>query len=55
MKPDTSDVVVIEQTEDNQRNLPIEETTIGNSIETPAHKQFFKITQLFGVEAPLLP
>jgi len=55
LKPDTSDVVVIEQTEDNQRNLPIEETTIGNSIETPAHKQFFKITQLFGVEAPLLP
>ena len=55
MKPDKSAVVVIDQDEDNQCNLPVEEAPIDNSVETPTHKQFFKITQLFGLEAPLLP
>ncbi len=55
LNPDKSAVVVIDQDEDNQCNLPVEGASIDNNVETPTHKQFFKITQLFGVEAPLLP
>jgi len=56
VKTDKTSVIVIEQTDDNESNLPIESGDQQNkNTESPAHKQFFKITQLFGLEAPMLP
>ena len=56
MKTDKTSVIVIEQPNDNEDNLPIESgDQQKKSAESPTHKQFFKITQLFGLEAPLLP
>tara|TARA_R110001592_G_scaffold63789_7_gene195694 strand:+ start:10623 stop:11522 length:900 start_codon:yes stop_codon:yes gene_type:complete len=52
----TDKTSVIDQPNDNESNLSIEsEKQPKRSVESPAHKQFFKITQLFGIEAPLLP
>jgi len=56
VKKDKTSVIVIDQLSDNESRLPIQNEEQQNSdTETPAHKQFFKITQLFGIEAPLLP
>jgi len=56
VKTDKTSVIVIEQPNDNEDNLPIESgDQQKKSAESPTHKQFFKITQLFGLEAPLLP
>lgn len=56
MKTDKTSVIVVEQPSDDTTNLPIENGIAKKkSVEPPAHKQFFKITQQFGVEAPLLP
>ena len=56
MKTDKTSVIVIDQPNNNESNLPIENgEQHKESVELPAHKQFFKITQLFGLEAPLLP
>jgi len=56
VKTDKTSVIVIDQPNDNESNLPIEnEEQQKQNSESPAHKQFFKITQLFGIEAPLLP
>lgn len=54
VKTDKTSVIVIDQPSDSESNLPIENEKQQNT-ESPAHKQFFKITQLFGIEAPLLP
>lgn len=56
MKTDKTSVIVIDQPSDNESNLPIEHGEHQKkSEESPSHNQFFKITQLFGLEAPLLP
>jgi uncharacterized repeat protein (TIGR03899 family) len=56
VKTDKTSVIVIDQPNDNDSNLPIEnEEQQEQKTESPAHQQFFKITRLFGVEAPLLP
>ena len=56
VKTDKTSVIVIDQPNDNVDNLPIESgDQQKKSAESPTHKQFFKITQLFGLEAPLLP
>lgn len=56
MKTDKTSVIVVEQANDDERCLPIEsEESQKKSVESSAHKQFFKITQHFGLEAPLLP
>lgn len=58
MKTDKTSAIVIDQSNDNERNLPIEkekEDQDKKTVESSTHKQFFKITQLFGIEAPLLP
>ncbi|MBL4942653.1 MAG: TIGR03899 family protein [Colwellia sp.] len=40
----------------HESNLPIENEELkSKNVESPTHKQFFKITQQFGLEAPLLP
>ena len=56
MNKEKKAVVVIDQPTDDDENLPIEnQDQQKTSTETPTHKQFFKITQQFGLEAPLLP
>lgn len=56
MKTDIASVTVIDQSADNENNLPIESgDQQDKNTESPIHKQFFKITQQFGLEAPLLP
>lgn len=56
MKTDKTSVIVIEEAGDVEKNLPIEnDIQQKKSAESPTHKQFFKMTQLFGLEAPLLP
>lgn len=59
MNKDKKAVVVIEHQEDiedKEQSLPIEsQEQQKKAVETPTHKQFFKITQQFGLEAPLLP
>jgi len=56
VKTDKTSVIVIDQSDDKDNSLPIErEEQQNNNAESAAHKQFFKITQLFGLEAPLLP
>lgn len=56
MKTDKTSVVIIEQPSNSEGNLPIETDEANTKkVESPTHKQFFKITQQFGIEAPLLP
>lgn len=56
MKTDKTSVIVIDQSSNSESNLPIENgEPKQKSTEPPAHKHFFKITQQFGLEAPLLP
>jgi uncharacterized repeat protein (TIGR03899 family) len=56
VKTDKTSVIVIEDASDVDKNLPIEnEKQQKKNIESPTHKQFFKMSQLFGLEAPLLP
>lgn len=56
MKTDKTSVVIIDQPNNNEGNLPIEsDEPSTKNVESPTHKQFFKITKQFGVEAPLLP
>ncbi len=56
VKTDKTSVIVIDQPNDNEDSFPIESgDKQKQSTESPTHKQFFKITQLFGLEAPLLP
>jgi uncharacterized repeat protein (TIGR03899 family) len=56
VKTDKTSVVVIDQANDDKSNLPLEnEEQQKQNTDSPTHKQFFKITQLFGVEAPMLP
>ena len=56
MKTDKTSVVVIDETKNNDSNLPvIENEEQKKKPESPTRKQFFKITQQFGLEAPLLP
>ena len=56
MKTDKTSVIVIDESNSDEINLPvIESDGQKNNTESPTHKQFFKITQQFGLEAPLLP
>jgi len=56
VKTKKTSTIVIDQANDNSQVLPIvHEEESKKSVESPTHKQFFKITQLFGIEAPLLP
>jgi len=56
MKTDKTSVIVIDESTSNENNLPvIENREQTKKNESPIHKQFFKITQQFGLEAPLLP
>ncbi len=56
MKTDKASAIVIDQSVDNENNLPVEKRDQQDkNTESPAHKQFFKMTQQFGLEAPLLP
>lgn len=51
-----SSTIVINQPQQEVDQLPItNETQEVKATEPSIHKQFFKITQLFGIEAPLLP
>lgn len=48
--------IVIDQAQEGESNLPIaNEEQNTKSVESPQHNQFFKIAQVFGIEAPLLP
>lgn len=48
--------MVIDQPNENERELVIAtEDKNKKAAESAAHKQFLKISQLFGIEAPLLP
>lgn len=56
MKTDKTSVIVVDEPNDNDSNLPvIEGDEPKKKTESPTRKQFFKITQQFGIEAPLLP
>lgn len=56
MKKDKMPVIIVEQPNDNETSLPIEsKEQQKNKTELPTNKPFFKIVQLFGIEAPLLP
>ena len=56
MKTDKTSVIVIDESNDDESNLPIESGESNKkNTESPTHKQFFKIAQQFGLEAPLLP
>nr|WP_274620621.1 TIGR03899 family protein [Colwellia maritima] len=55
VKTKKTTTIVIDQTNDNARDLPIANEEQDKKSESPTHKQFFKISQLLGVEAPLLP
>jgi hypothetical protein len=56
VKTDKTSVVVIDDSNSDESNLPvIENNDSKKKNESPTHKQFFKITQQFGLEAPLLP
>jgi len=56
VKTDKTSVIVIDETKSNDSNLPvIENEEQKKKPESPTRKQFFKITQQFGLEAPLLP
>lgn len=54
-KKKASDIVISQpQLDEDQLPIPHETQEI-KPTESAIHKQFFKITQLFGIEAPLLP
>jgi uncharacterized repeat protein (TIGR03899 family) len=56
MKKNKASVIVNDEQSENNSNLPIDNNTSNKqSTNTPAHDQFFKITQLFGLEAAILP
>jgi uncharacterized repeat protein (TIGR03899 family) len=58
MKPDKTSVVVIDKHNENKSNinLPIDSSGPEDKpTDSPAHDQFFKITQQFGLEAAILP
>jgi len=56
LKPDKSSVIVIENANDSDSNLPVAGDELKKqNVEPTTHNQFFKITQHFGLEAPLLP
>jgi len=56
VKTDKTSVIVIDEPNNNESILPvIENGEQKQKTESPTHKQFFKITQQFGLEAPLLP
>ncbi|WP_114324846.1 TIGR03899 family protein [Candidatus Colwellia aromaticivorans] len=56
MKTDKASIIVIDEQNENNGNLPIESSNPKKkSTDSPAHDQFFKITQPFGLEAAILP
>jgi len=56
MKTDTASVVVIDEQNKKNGNLPIENKDPQNkSTDSLAHEQFFKMAQQFGLEAAILP
>lgn len=56
MNTKKTSAVVIDQPNENERELVIAtEDKNKKTAESAAHKQFLKISQLFGIEAPLLP
>lgn len=56
MNTKKTSAVVIDQPNENERELVIAtEDKNKKAAESAAHKQFLKISQLFGIEAPLLP
>jgi uncharacterized repeat protein (TIGR03899 family) len=56
MKTDKTSVITIDNPQKNNNSLPIESTDPQKKTSpSPAHDQFFKITQQFGLEATLLP
>lgn len=56
MKTDKASVIVINEQDKNNNNLPIESSAPSKkSNNSVAHDQFFKITQQFGLEAAILP
>jgi uncharacterized repeat protein (TIGR03899 family) len=56
VKTDKNSVIVIDEPNSGESNLTIEEgKSKKKSTESATHKQFFKMTQQFGLEAPLLP
>jgi len=56
VKTDKTSVIVIDEPNSNENNLPvIEGNETKKKSESPTRKQFFKISQQFGLEAPLLP
>lgn len=56
MKTDKTSAIVVDEQNKTNSNLPIE-TSVPKQKPTnsPAHDQFFKITQQFGLEAAILP
>ncbi len=56
MKTDKTSVIVIDKPNNDESNLLIEsDEQKKETTESPTYKQFFKITQQFGLEAPMLP
>lgn len=56
MKTDKTSVVIIEQSNNKNDNVIIEKAETNKKVsDSPTHQQFFKITKLFGIEAPFLP
>jgi len=56
MKTGKTSVIVIDESNENNSNLPLENVDQKKqSTDSPAHEQFFKITQQFGLEAAVLP
>jgi uncharacterized repeat protein (TIGR03899 family) len=56
VKTDKTSVIVIDQPDEKDISLPVvNEEHDKKEQESPSHKQFFKISKLFGLEAPLLP
>jgi len=53
MKTDKTSVIVIDETTNNKPIIENDEQK--ENSESPTHKQFFNITQQFGLEAALLP
>ena len=55
MKVDPPPVIVIEQSKNDESNFSVEEESFNTKNIEATHHHFFKITQCFGLEAPLLP
>lgn len=56
MKTDKTSVIIIEQSNNKNDNVIIEKAETNKKVsDSPTHQQFFKITKLFGIEAPFLP